>query len=166
MIYRYPCSFFLHNALRFISQNKSEVAYEEICHAIKRSGGELTEEEKEHLKALKKQSVPKESTCKDCLHYEICSYNTYQEARYFGKDTKIYITIDNHITCKFFRSVADVTDVRHGRWIKVGFGITERVVCSVCKSQDGAFGQPLFCSDCGAIMDKRSEGSAETKENL
>ena len=42
---RYPCSVFLHNALRFISQNKSGVAYEEICHAIIRSGGELTEEE-------------------------------------------------------------------------------------------------------------------------
>ena len=43
---QYPCSVFLHNALRFISQNKPEVAYEEICYAIKRSGGELTEEEK------------------------------------------------------------------------------------------------------------------------
>ena len=42
------------------------------------------------------------NTCKDCLHYELCQYNTYQEAHYFGKDKEIYITIDNHTPCKFF----------------------------------------------------------------
>ena len=41
-------------------------------------------------------------TCKDCLHYELCRYNTYQEAHYFGKDKKIYITIDNNSPCKYF----------------------------------------------------------------
>lgn len=41
----YPCSDYLHNALRFISEGKSQVAYDEICHAIIRSGGCLTEEE-------------------------------------------------------------------------------------------------------------------------
>lgn len=41
-------------------------------------------------------------TCKDCLHYELCKYNTYQEAHYFGKDKKIYITIDNNSPCKYF----------------------------------------------------------------
>lgn len=41
-------------------------------------------------------------TCKDCLHYELCEYNTYQEAHYFGKDKEIYITIKNNSPCKFF----------------------------------------------------------------
>lgn len=38
----YPCSDYLHNALRFISQGKTDAAYDEICHAIIRSGGKLT----------------------------------------------------------------------------------------------------------------------------
>lgn len=41
-------------------------------------------------------------SCKDCLHYELCKYNTYQEAHYFGKDKEIYIKIDNNSPCKFF----------------------------------------------------------------
>ena len=41
-------------------------------------------------------------TCKDCLHYELCRYNTYQEAHYFGKAKEIYITIDNNSPCKYF----------------------------------------------------------------
>ena len=48
----YPCSDFLHNALRFISQGKSDVAYDEICHAIIKCGGELTEREKEFRKRV------------------------------------------------------------------------------------------------------------------
>ena len=43
----YPCSDYLHNALHFISQGKIDAAYDEICHAIIRSGGKLTEEEQE-----------------------------------------------------------------------------------------------------------------------
>lgn len=42
----YPCSVYLHNALRFISEGKPQVAYDEICHAIIRSDGVLTEEER------------------------------------------------------------------------------------------------------------------------
>ena len=44
-------------------------------------------------------------TCKNCVSYELCQYNAYQEAKYFGKDTKVYITIDNNIAshCKFFK---------------------------------------------------------------
>ena len=42
----YPCINFLHNALRFLSENKTDVAYTEICHAIMKSGGNLTEKEK------------------------------------------------------------------------------------------------------------------------
>ena len=42
----YPCVAFLHNALRFILENKTDVAYTEICYAIMKSGEELTETEK------------------------------------------------------------------------------------------------------------------------
>ena len=42
----YPCINFLHNALRFLSENKIDVAYTEICYAIMKSGGNLTEKEK------------------------------------------------------------------------------------------------------------------------
>lgn len=49
----YPCDMFLHNALRFIQNGKSEVAYEEICWAIIKSGGELTEEERKYFPPTK-----------------------------------------------------------------------------------------------------------------
>lgn len=38
----------------------------------------------------------------NCLHYELCRYNTFKEAHYFGKDKEIYITIDNNSHCKYF----------------------------------------------------------------
>ena len=61
------------------------------------------------------------TTCKDCLHYELCQYNTYKEAHYFGKDKQIYITIKNNSACKFFKPTSaddlrkdkiDLTDAR------------------------------------------------------
>ena len=39
-----------------------------------------------------------------------------------------------------------------GEWITVGEGITERVVCSNCKSSRGSFMLPPFCNQCGAKM--------------
>ena len=45
-------------------------------------------------------------TCKDCIHYDLCNYNTYEQAKYFGKDKEVYITIKNNSPCKFF--TADV----------------------------------------------------------
>ena len=42
----YPCVNYLHNALRFILEKKTDVAYTEICYAIMKSGAELTETEK------------------------------------------------------------------------------------------------------------------------
>ena len=41
----YPCDAYLHNALFFITNGKPEVAYDEICWAIMKSGGTLTAEE-------------------------------------------------------------------------------------------------------------------------
>lgn len=46
-------------------------------------------------------------TCKDCMHYKLCEYNTYQEAHYFGKDKEIYVTIDNNSPCKYFTDCSE-----------------------------------------------------------
>ena len=48
----YPCDVYLHNALAFITEGKSNVAYSEICWAICKSGGELSEAEKQHWKEV------------------------------------------------------------------------------------------------------------------
>ena len=45
----YPCVAFLHNALRLILENKTDVAYTEICYAIMKSGADLIEKEKEEF---------------------------------------------------------------------------------------------------------------------
>lgn len=45
-----------------------------------------------------------------------------------------------------------VTIRERGEWIKTGFGITERIVCSNCGSERGSFKRPPFCSQCGADM--------------
>ena len=49
----YPCSVFLHNALRFITEGKPYIAYEEICWALLRAGGELSNQEKELFEKIK-----------------------------------------------------------------------------------------------------------------
>ncbi len=52
---QYPCSCFLHNALRFISEGKPDVAYEEICWALMKSGEELCQEEKMIFEKLREE---------------------------------------------------------------------------------------------------------------
>lgn len=42
---QYPCSVYLHNALRFISEGKPKVAYEEICWALTKAGVMLSQKE-------------------------------------------------------------------------------------------------------------------------
>ena len=46
----YPCVTYLHNALSFILENETDVAYTEICYAIMKSGAELTETEMAEFK--------------------------------------------------------------------------------------------------------------------
>lgn len=56
----YPCSDYLHNALKFLSDNEPNVAYEEICHALLRAGDKLSDKEKETFENIrnKRISVP------------------------------------------------------------------------------------------------------------
>lgn len=54
---KYPCDIFLHNALLFIIVGKPDAAYREICCAIIKSGGKLTEEEQAWIKQLMNNDV-------------------------------------------------------------------------------------------------------------
>lgn len=51
----YPCSVYLHNALRVIRNGKSDVAYIEICHALLRSGDKLSSEEEAMFKQIQEK---------------------------------------------------------------------------------------------------------------
>ena len=50
----YPCVDYLHNALRFIKDNKLNQAYTEICFAILKSNGILTKEEQGNFENILK----------------------------------------------------------------------------------------------------------------
>ena len=52
-----------------------------------------------------------------------------------------------------------------GKWVMVGEGITERVVCSNCNLEKGSFMKPPFCNQCGAIMKGGSEWKDGYKNN-
>jgi hypothetical protein len=47
---KYPCVAYLHNALRFIIADNPKAAYEEICFAILKSGGELSDIERSYMR--------------------------------------------------------------------------------------------------------------------
>lgn len=60
-------------------------------------------------------------TCKDCIHYDICSYNAYVQAEYSGRAVETYITIDNKLPCRFFKDEA--------RYIESPCKVGDRVWC-------------------------------------
>ncbi len=49
---QYPCDAYLCNALQFIKDGKYYTAYSEICYAIIKSGGKLTEEQEKIFKNI------------------------------------------------------------------------------------------------------------------
>ena len=49
----YPCDVYLHNALFFITNDKPDVAYREICWAILKSGGNLQKKNKQSLRSVR-----------------------------------------------------------------------------------------------------------------
>lgn len=57
---RYPCDVFLHNALMFLKERKVEIAYDEICYAIIKSGGELTTEEQAYREIFREKEKQNE----------------------------------------------------------------------------------------------------------
>lgn len=54
---QYPCVVYLHNALRFIDEKNLDVAYEEICYALLKSGNKLSVEEKTKFENIQKKIV-------------------------------------------------------------------------------------------------------------
>ena len=52
---QYPCNVYLQNALRFITEKEYDTAYSEICWAIIKSGGKLTEEQEKIFKDINNQ---------------------------------------------------------------------------------------------------------------
>lgn len=59
-------------------------------------------------------------TCKDCIHYEICTFGSI-------------INKNMEKDCKRFKNKADVVEVKYGEWI-----------------EDGYFDIPCSCSYCGS----------------
>ena len=53
LLSQYPCDVYLKNALYFIENGKPDVAYTEICYAIAKSGGELSDSEFEKFCELR-----------------------------------------------------------------------------------------------------------------
>ena len=49
---QYPCNVYLQNALQFIEAREYVTAYSEICWAIIKSGGKLTEEQEKIFKNI------------------------------------------------------------------------------------------------------------------
>lgn len=59
---KYPCDCYLSNALYFIETGEIDVAYKEICYAILRSGGKLSDSQLKKFNELRnKRGV----TCRD-----------------------------------------------------------------------------------------------------
>lgn len=75
-------------------------------------------------------------SCKDCLHYELCRYNTFQEAHYFGKDKEIYITIDNNSPCKYFADRSEWVHLPCVEGTKVYKVENNTYACYDCSSYD------------------------------
>ena len=51
-------------------------------------------------------------TCKDCVHYDLCKYNHFQDAQRIRANQTILISIARNKPCKFFKDKADFVEVR------------------------------------------------------
>lgn len=65
------------------------------------------------------------ATCKDCIHYDLCKFTAYQEARRLGEDERKLVTIDNNVACKFFKDNARMIELP----CKVGDKVAVRACC-------------------------------------
>lgn len=95
-------------------------------------------------------------TCKDCLSFEKCSYDAYNEANLNGKSEQNLIYIADRISCKFFKNKEDYEKVRHGYW-KQNPHCKRIYYCSVCGRhiEDGSNNPNEYFPycHCGAKMD-------------
>ena len=54
---QYPCNVYLQNALYFIENKEYDIAYSEICWAIIKSGGKLTEKQENIFRDIDKRCL-------------------------------------------------------------------------------------------------------------
>jgi hypothetical protein len=104
------------------------------------------------------------ATCYDCIHCEACS-----DAGDAG-----YSSLKEDVSkCKHFKNKADFVEVKHGRFVKnernipkmrefhekgKALSMNEKSIfytCSECGEWISL--SQKYCSECGAIMDGRSE---------
>ena len=52
---KYPCVDYLHNALEFISDDKPDVAYEEICWALLKASCKLSDKEQKTFNDIRER---------------------------------------------------------------------------------------------------------------
>ena len=101
------------------------------------------------------------STCKDCLHYEVCDQ--------FTAPNETYPEVGG---CKCFKNKADYMQIRnskyktmkfapikiHGKWVKD----RNKRTCSICGFLYLENGKTTFnfCPNCGKEMDGKEENNA------
>ena len=88
------------------------------------------------------------STCKDCLHYEVCD-------RYTAPN-ETYPEVGG---CRCFKNKADYVEVRYGKWEEERWCDNFQHICSLCHKTVRAHPQSVaysYCPYCGAKM-KRKE---------
>ena len=85
----------------------------------------------------------------DIVHCAFNDWDDYSEECYESHISPIE-DVEDFVADAVFH--AGYRKQSEGEWITVGRGITERVVCSNCKSERGSFMRPPFCNQCGAKM--------------
>lgn len=93
----------------------------------------------------------KHMTCKDCIHYEICSFWSATDL----DDDKAYEDCYGP-----FKNKEDFKEIKHGRWIyKRTYYEADECNCSLCNQlMTTAKGIRMnYCPKCGAEMDEEEE---------
>lgn len=104
------------------------------------------------------------STCKDCLHYEVCVHWCDSLQEIFKPKTYIPLDDNNDDYCQFFKNKADYMQIRnpkyktmkitsikiHGKWVKD----RNKRTCSICGFLYLENGKTTFnfCPNCGTNM--------------
>ncbi len=89
------------------------------------------------------------ATCKDCLHYEVCTF---------------HITENENEKCPHFKDKSQYAEVKHGEWQECGQcnhvhyryrnpDKWKKYKCSECGYGNGRYYKANYCPNCGAKMD-------------
>lgn len=84
--------------------------------------------------------------CENCIHYTLCNH----------KAIRMCFVLDKG--CRFFKPIADVVEVKHGKWEYMPETITLNASfrCSCCKNHiwnnHNVPQEFIYCPNCGAKM--------------